>query len=292
MPAAPMLCQTRVQILDKLAAFYKLYGHHVQFEVLSFTNDTKAKLAKMGGEPLPNWGVIRKRVSGNAQFWRIEDLYAAIERHASQQPQPDKLDHQTVSFILDDLRTQGYPLDEMTRPAIDLYGQLLAWFKAEGADSVVEPYWASMVSGLLPKHVYDYAVELAVNKLLVINRQFGQPSSYGLPQAIQMLFPEQEPVLEPDMTELEESKVVEIKPRRENKWNRERCIEQLARVTLMKGSYPTLCDSWRGAIWDERTTKIGQLVGGIPHYTTANRYVGPMAIVRKEIDAYIERTKD
>jgi hypothetical protein len=74
-------------------------------------------------------------------------------------------------------------------------------------------------------------------------------------------------------------------------WTKEKIIERLAQITLLKGSYPSFDPQASGPAWDARTIQIARTLGGIPAYNTVYRNVGIMSLVRKEIDIYIEKTR-
>lgn len=74
-------------------------------------------------------------------------------------------------------------------------------------------------------------------------------------------------------------------------WTKDKIIERLAKITLLKGSYPSFDPQASGPAWDVRTIQIAKTLGGIPAYNTVYRNVGIMEVVRKEIDLYIEKTR-
>lgn len=74
-------------------------------------------------------------------------------------------------------------------------------------------------------------------------------------------------------------------------WTREKIIQRLAQITLLKGSYPSFDPAASGPAWDQRTLQIARTLGGIPACNTVYRNVGVMEVVRKEIDLYIENTR-
>lgn len=170
----------------------------------------------------------------------------------------------------------------------ELFFKLLIWFSMEGRDTVIEPFWASKMWEHRPEYVQAVMRDLALDDWVVINKQFGQVSSYGLSQKLQSFFSDPMDMLDDtdhhklagDIRELEEEN-------RKAKRDAENAsiVEDLARITLLRGHLPRTNGKGR---WDEVTENVARSMGiTLVHYSTCVKRFESLTRIHEQIHAWI-----
>ena len=211
----------------------------------------------------------------------------------------DERDHQRANAVWFELVNTGgseFTLYNNCPIRSGLVYRLLLWFVLEGRDTVIEPFWASKLWDRGTAYVQAVMRELTTDGWVIINKQFGQVSSYGLTQKLQAFLPdpmdmddaEDNQCLEKELKLLQED--LDRDAREKARADREEAlISFLGRITLIRGQLPHT--NGNGA-WDERTSIAARALGiKLPALSTYYRYFGPFAQIHEKIHAWIEHNQ-